>query len=283
MLFQFIKIYTHLHEFFHEKFSINIRGLGFLYRRIKKDQILNVHGKKLFLNHKIADNYGRLINGRFNEPETHLFLDYVFLNNTIKKFHFIDIGCNIGEFVLDYASRSNIKQITAFDPQPEQIKSVKKTIELNGFNNVTLVQKPVSKSVEEIYFNFNINNSTASGINQSTKVGSKILSTTIDDSFEMKSDFEYVFLIDTEGAELNILKGGNEFIQKVKPLIIFEYNHVTRKYFEINDVKDFLGNNYSIYRLRRDGYLDQNFSKTWNLVALPNKSQFSYLKKFINK
>ena len=281
MLLKFIKLYSYVHEYFHEHFSINLKGLGFLYRRIKKDQILIVKKKKLFLNHKIADNYGRLINGRFNEPETHLFLDFVFINDAIKKFHFIDIGCNIGEFILDYASRPKVKYVTAFDPQPEQIKSVKKTIELNNFTNVTLVEKPVSNSVEEIYFNFNSNNSTASGINQSSKVGSKLLSTTIDESFEMKPDFEYVFLIDTEGAELNILKGGHEFIQKAKPLIIFEYNHVTRKCFEIDEVQEFLGNDYSIYRLRKDGCLDKNFTNTWNLVALPNKHEFAYLQKII--
>ena len=281
MKLKLVKFYAYIHEYFHKYFSINLKGLGFLYRQINKDQILIVEKKKLFFNHKIADNYGRLINGRFNEPETHLFLDFVFINEAIKKFHFIDIGCNIGEFVLDYASRPKIKQVTAFDPQPEQIKSVKKTIELNNFNNVNLVQKPVSSSVEEIYFNFNSNNSTASGINQTSKVGSKLLSTTIDESFEIKADFEYVFLIDTEGAELNILKGGHKFIQKAKPLIIFEYNHVTRKHFEIDEVQEFLGNDYSIYRLRQDGGLDKNFTKTWNLVALPNKHEFLYLQKLI--
>lgn len=277
MLIYLIKIIAIFHEFIHEKFSINLRGLGFLYRRISKDQIFKVKGYKLFFNHKIADNYGRLINGKFNEKETHYFLDKVFSSKN--NWHFVDIGGNVGEFVLDYSTNYNVNNVTVFEPQPEQQIAIQKTIELNSFSNTKLVRKPVSSKEEFILFNFNQTNSTASGITNDTEKGKSIMATTIDkELFNINNTQNFVFLIDTEGAELEILKGGIKLIQTFQPLIIFEYNHVTKKYFKISDVQDFLGNNYTIYRLRKDGKLDYDFQKTWNLVAVPKSTTFDHLR-----
>lgn len=280
MLILLIKIFALLHEFVHETFSVNIRGLGFLYRKISKDYIFNVKGHKLYFNHKIADNYGRLINGKFNEKETHLFLDYVF--QCQQNWHFIDIGGNVGEFVLDYSSNPNVDNVTVFEPQFEQQVAISKTIDLNKFSKTKLVKKPVSSKEEEILFNFNLTNSTASGITNDESLGTKLIATTIDNElYSSVSEQNYVFLIDTEGAELEILKGGSQLIKKYSPLIIFEYNHVTKKHFEIDDVRNYLGSNYSIYRLRKDGMLDLDFSNTWNLVAVPQNTLFNYLNNLV--
>lgn len=281
MLLILVKVYSYIHEFFHEVLSINLPGLGYLYRKIKSDNVFFVKGKKLFFNYKISDNYGRLINGRFNEKETHFFLDFVFSKGP-GKYHFVDIGGNVGEFVLDYSSNENVEHVTVFEPQLEQQKAILKTIELNEFNHTNLIKKPVSDKVQEILFNFNTTNSTASGITADLNVGTKVLATTIDNEFStIKTSDLMVFLIDTEGAELDILKGGNVLISKISPLIIFEFNHVTKKHFKISDVQEYLGPNYNIYRLRKDGKLDLNFNKTWNLVAVPNTINFNHVHSLI--
>lgn len=275
-----LKIYARIHELVHTLFGVNLRGLGLLYSLIKDDKIITVKGKKMLLNHRIADNYGRLINGRFNEPETHFFLDKVFAEPRQEGFHFVDIGCNVGEFVLDYASHANVNAVTAFDAQAEQIETVKKTVELNSFVNVELINQPVSDKEELIYFNV-APNSTASGINQMGKQGQELLATTIDASFDHDNDDTFVFLIDTEGAELSIMKGGLDLIRKSAPLIIFEYNHVTRRHFGLNNVRDLLGQDYDLFRLRKDGLLDQSFERTWNVVAMPRHGKFAYLKSLV--
>lgn len=280
MLISIIKFLAKIHEFVHERFSINIRGLGYLYRKMKNDSIFIVKGKKLFFNHKIADNYGRLINGNFNEKETHYFLDKVFIvkNN----WHFVDIGGNVGEFVLDYSSNPNVSYVTVFEPQTEQQISIQKTIELNTFSKTNLIKKPVSSKAEEILFDFNLTNSTASGITSDFHKGTKIMATTIDNElFEEDSNKNFVFLIDTEGAELEILRGGAKLIKKYSPLIIFEFNHVTKNHFTIDEVENYLGSNYKIYKLRNDGRLDLNFTNTWNLVALPNNPVFDHIRNTI--
>ena len=84
-----------------------------------------------------------------------------------------------------------------------------------------------------------------------------------------------ILLIDVEGAELNVLKGGRSFITNNSPLIIFEYNEVSKKYFNLKDVQTVLGKNYKIYRLKADRYLDENYDGTWNMVAVHSNSPFS--------
>ncbi|MFN7540342.1 MAG: FkbM family methyltransferase [Bacteroidota bacterium] len=269
-----VKLYARMHHLVHEYFSFNLPGLGFLYRQLKEDFIFPFRGNKMYFNHKIADNYGRLLNENFNEPETHLFLDKVFALPEINSFHFVDIGANIGEFLIDYSNHPKISRVTAFEPQTEQIKVLQKSIELNDFKKSTIIAKPVADSTKDILFNFSSKNSTASGITEDTSKGTIVQSTSIDEYFKDKFDQEYVFLIDTEGAELDIMRGGRNLIQKMNPLIIFEYNHVTKEHFTIDDVRLELGDNYEIYKLDSKGSLNTNLKNTWNLVAFPKRKDF---------
>ena len=269
MLITVTKLYSRLHEFIHENFQINIPGLGFLLRQIKKDFSIKFPNGKLWFNHKIADNYGRLINGRFNEKETHLFLNKIFQNRN--DYSFVDIGANVGEFMLDYSSRKEIvKRVFLFEPQKEQIKALKETIKINNFNHCDLIEKAVSNKTGTLRFNVNSNNTTASGISHDNSSNVIVETTTIDEN----TSSPFVFLIDAEGAELSIFQGGRKFIKNNQPLMIFEYNHISKKHFNLEDVKRELGSNYSIYRLRKDGSLDENFINTWNLVAFPNNNSF---------
>lgn len=280
-----IKFYARFYEIVKKYLKINLPGLGVLYRLLKKDDYFLVKGKKLFFNHKISDNYGMLINGNFNEKETHLFLDKVFDNRNIENFHFIDIGGNIGEFVIDYSDHERVKNLTVFEPQKEQCITIKKTIEANNFKNTVLIEQPVSNESKLVNFNFNVTNSTASGIiniDNIDNIEASILSTTIDQNFFNNSSETFVMLIDIEGQELNAIRGGKNFIKNELPLIIFEYNHVTKKYFKIQDMQNQLGDIYKIYRLNSFGRMDLNFNNTWNLVALPQNKTFKYLSNLID-
>jgi FkbM family methyltransferase len=275
-----IKIYSKAYEFFHNKLKINLPGLGFLLRTLKKDQVISFGDKKLFFNHKISDNYSMLINSRFNEKETHYFLDNVFCDNQF--YHFIEIGGNVGEFLIDYSDRINIKQVTVFEPQFEQLIALQKTIELNNFEKVNLIDKAVSDYDGVINFKINTNNTTASSIEKESNEGTSIACIKIDSYFKKyDSDINHVFLIDAEGAELDIIKGGAKFIKKHLPLIIFEYNHVSKKFFSLDEIIDELGNEYFIKRLRQDGLLDNDFHRTWNIVAIPNNRNFNHVKDLI--
>lgn len=280
MYFLLIKAYAYLREFIHSTFKIDIPGLGFLLRRVKKDTFLKVSEYKLFLNHKVADNYGNLVNGRFNEPETHLFLDYVFKILDNDRVHFVEVGGNIGEFLVSCAPYPQVKKMTIFEPQPEQAMALKMTIAENSFKNVTLVPCAVSNRPGKVTFDLGAKNSNGSGISESSETSITVDACTLDDTIQVTGLTE-IFLIDVEGAELNVLEGANKIIKERKPLIIFEYNEVTRSHFQLECVVNYLGIGYEIYRLRRDGKLDKDFSRTWNLVAVPSTLPFQKLNNLV--
>ena len=83
-----------------------------------------------------------------------------------------------------------------------------------------------------------------------------------------------VLMIDVEGYEPNVLRGARELITKLKPLIIFEYNFVSKQHFEMNDIRQLLGDQYDIFRLRKDAMLDGDVVNAWNCVAVPRNSEF---------
>ena len=81
--------------------------------------------------------------------------------------------------------------------------------------------------------------------------------------------------IDVEGAELEVLKGGRRLLETLRPLLIFEYNEVSRRSFSLDDIRSLLGQDYAIWRLRGDGLLDASFGSTWNCVAAHHATVFA--------
>jgi len=69
-------LYAHLNLFLHDRFQINILGLGWLIRHIKCNLVLRVEGAKLYMNSPIVRSNAMQLINRWNEPETHPFLDW---------------------------------------------------------------------------------------------------------------------------------------------------------------------------------------------------------------
>ena len=280
MIIPVAKLFARLHEVAHERCNINIPGLGLLLRSIGRDLELSVRGKILFMNHKVADNYARLIGGRFNEPETHILLDRALeILGDKRAVVFVDVGANIGEFVLDYGARESIRELYAFEPQREQFIGIRHTVRLNGMSRVTAVNKAVGAVSGIMAFKQQTKNSSSSGLLNVGTGCDKALEvevTTLDRELSKISD-PAILLIDVEGAELLVMQGGEQFIRRCKPLVIFEYNHVTRAQVRLDQIQQFLGSEYVLMRLRRDGQLDTDMSRTWNIVAIHKNGLFSAL------
>ena len=68
--------------------------------------------------------------------------------------------------------------------------------------------------------------------------------------------------------------GGAWLIQRLKPLVLFEYNFVSKKYFDVKTIKEILGRTYTIFRLRKDAMLDSHVENAWNCLAIPQGSEF---------
>jgi len=251
----------------------NLPGLGFLLRRCKKDGVFQISGRRMFFNPRIASSYGVLIVGKWNEPETHLFFKKV-RPSIPDDFLFIDVGANVGEMVLDVSGYSNCSGIVAFEPISECAEVIIKTSELNNIEHVTVVNKAVNSTNGDVQFVFNISSPSGSHVvSDSDRTTRSVSACTLDQVFEQFSG-NIVLLIDVEGLELEVLKGGTSLFERTRPLVIFEYNSISEKAFTIEDVQEILGHRYSIYRLRGDARLDRDFSNSWNAVAIHQDSIF---------
>jgi hypothetical protein len=104
--------------------------------------------------------------------------------------------------------------------------------------------------------------------------GSEVELTTLDQELADLSG-PVLVLIDVEGGEPSVMRGGKSFIGRNFPLIVFEYNDTSKKHFRLEDVSAALPAGYSFYRLRADGRLDVDFSNTWNCVAVHPSSVFA--------
>lgn len=273
MIFQLAKMYSYLYGVVKDHFGVHLPGLGFVLRRVRTDRIITVMGRKMFFNHKISGSYARPISGSWNEIETHFLLNYL-ISNLPNSVTFIDVGANIGEMVIDVSRHEKVHHIIAFEPISDCCNSIKESLNLNGFINYTIIEKLVGAEVGYAKFSASKDPQTSSVIsNESHQATNEVAMTTLDIALPVISD-DVIMLVDVEGYEPSVLKGAANFIKAKQPLIIFEYNSVSKSHFTVSDIKEILGCNWDIYRLRQDGHLDDKVENAWNCVAIHNESTF---------
>ena len=282
LLYRIVRLYSNIYWYFHITFHLNLPGLGLLLRLIKDDHICNVDGISFIFKKKLYFAYSRIIAGCFNEPETHIFLNKI-ISNIGFDVTFIDIGSNIGEFILDVCRYKNVRNVIGFEPDYKVAKVSQENISKNKFENVSVIEKVVNS--DGVPARFIVHPSRLSSNIMDTDNPKSVLleATTLDLEFPIPIG-PSIILIDVEGAEPLVLRGGRKLISRDNPLIIFEYNQISKKYFKLNEIYSILGVDYEIYRLRQDSFLDTDFRKTWNCVAINIHSEFyPLIKKMIKR
>lgn len=273
------RIFTLFYWFYKQIANSNLRGLGRALDLIRSEHIFEVRGRKFLFNPRVGRAYGLMIIGKWNEPETHNFLKHV-IAGIEGEVNFVDVGASVGEFVIDMATCNKIVSVTAFEPHPESAEAIRKSCSVNGFKDVRVVQKIVTNRKEDLFFHEDKRSPTASHVIRSAAAETmsaqnfmQIPGTTLDDELRDVTG-KTIVLMDVEGEEYSVIQGGVEFIRKWKPLLIFEYNSISRASFDLNAVRDLLGPDYITYRIRGDGGVDGNETNTWNMVAVAKSSDF---------
>jgi len=210
MIYKLAVIYSWLYGFFKDHFGIHIRGLGFILRRVTKDTVLVVHGKKLYFDHVMAEAYAMPLIGKWNEPETHNFIKLI--QNSMR-INFVEVGANIGEFLVDIASNANCISALAFEPNPLACTVIKQNLDLNKLQNVIVLEKALAQQAGKVPMFFGAHSPTSSLLSIESKAGhgvEVVVSTLDTELFESNLDknIPLVLLIDVEGYELNVVKGG---------------------------------------------------------------------------
>jgi FkbM family methyltransferase len=223
-------------------------------------------------------SYGLLPAGLPNEPETHIFLNSILSIFRQKPVIFVDIGASIGEFVITMANDKRVAKVYAFEPHPKSFMALSASAsELKG--KIELFEAAVGEKKGELLFSTSDKSPTAAGFGSVHKESAISVSVCrIDETLDAIEDFPTIVLIDIEGGELSAIRGGLSFIGSRQPLIIFEYNMVSRNFFTLEQMQESL-KDYNFFRLQSfTGKLDQNLVDTWNIVAIPDNGYWSELR-----
>jgi FkbM family methyltransferase len=185
-----------------------------------------------------ADMLADFTSGRTYEPGTwQTFTDLLRPGDTV-----IDVGAHVGVFTCLAAALVGVSgAVIAFEPNNENRTRLKSNVTINGFQNVQVDESVVGDSETEVMFfrcadndgGHALWNPAKSTANLKTREHPKQAikrSTTIDHAVvrlaHSSRDYAPVRLIkiDTEGAELTVLKGAANTLTTHRPAIIAEIN-----------------------------------------------------------
>ncbi len=198
----------------------------------KSEYILrNIHGYKMYLSLKDAGISKDLaINKTREELQTELVMKTV--NNGMR---ILDIGANIGYYALMEASLVGPQgKVYAVEPSIENIKLLKKNIEVNRFENIIGTENIAisdKNSKARFYVSEKSNLNTLSNPNNSfnkllklKKDFVEVQTLTVDKFLENKPAVDFIRM-DVEGYEINIFKGMKKTLKSKHPLKIFFEAH----------------------------------------------------------
>ena len=174
-----------------------------------------------------------------------------------------DIGANIGWYTLNFARISDSINVYAFEPIPRTYQYLKKHLQLNNITNVSDFNIGFSDTVEKITFYWTKEehgSASMRNIQKRSKINKVKCNVTTFDYF-MKDRQTTIDLIkcDVEGAELLVLRGGIETLNKCKPIIFSEMLRKWSKEFGYHpdDIIHLLADiGYHCY-----GYIDSQIEK----------------------
>jgi len=182
-----------------------------IFKVIKRDKI-KIFGNTMYLDP--GDAMLLSVWGVYERGTTELVKKEIKERDTI-----LDIGANIGYYTLLFAKMAGPDgKVIAFEPEPKNFDLLSKNVTINGYSNVTLVQKAVSNETGEIDLCIFEDNPKAHRIfnPQHNRPSIKVDVVKLDDYFSNKEEKIDFIKLDVEGAELLALKGMSGLISRQK-------------------------------------------------------------------
>jgi FkbM family methyltransferase len=187
--------------------------------------------------------------------ETHLFKKLMKLNPKI----IFDVGANKGKYTKKLIKYCPNSQYYCFEPNKNTFKELK--YKLNKYSNINLYNLGLGEkeALDFLYSPTNDINSTLSSNNNifNDSIKQEVKNTTIDNFLHDNNINQIDFLkIDTEGTEIDILKGAKNSIKNKKVNIIqFEFNemNIFKRVFMGDFIK--ILKDYEFFRLLPNSFL----------------------------
>lgn len=192
------------------------------------------------------------------------------VNNLVKEHYTcVDVGGNIGLYSLKMAQKAPYGTTYSFDPLPLYTHIISINAFLNGIENIRINQIALSDKIGPVDFSVSEDGAYSSFLSTGRKKvikKTKLETSTLDHYFYEKNIKIDFLKIDVEGAEFNVLKGGEKLLgdSQLKPkYIIVELNEENQHTYGIKpiDIINFLEKlSYDCYSI-----MGNSISKGWPL------------------
>lgn len=216
-------------------------------------------GVRVFVNPD--DTVGSIIL-KGEEPEQ-IELDHI-INNVKDDSVIVDVGACYGEYALVCANKARKGIVVAIEPNPLHFELLKRGIEFNNFKNIILINKALSDRVCKMEFYIGNKHLEGSSLFKPNVMGTdreyktiQIDVTTLDKLLqELNIHRIDILKIDSEGAELKIMKGAENILKNspdLKMLTEFGTDAISNSGESPIEYLTFLINRFKDVRILRDG------------------------------
>jgi len=199
----------------------------------------------------------------------------------------MDIGANIGLMSLNILKFYPCAKIYAFEPGPHQRELFSKTIEANSLQKkVKLYDTALSDSNGTATFSVHSTaHASGDGFKDTNRAGTtkniSVNTQKLDDWWLLNGRPKVNFVkIDTEGAELLVLRGGVNFLDKVKPTLLLELTNLNLRVYDYDhlDILEFLEKNGYILKTLAGSKVNRNTIEDYmavfgEFIAVPINTQ----------
>jgi len=208
----------------------------------------------------------RLNKAKYYEPQVNSYI-YEILKKVDKPV-LVDIGANIGLTTLTLSSWLTDLKVYCFEPGPHQYKFLEKNIKLNSISGSAYNLAVSDKDGACDFTIHEKNHSSGDGFVDTERVPVsdviKVYTITLDNFFEDDEPKIDLIKIDTEGAELQVLKGMQRILKLSKPVVVFEFwpaNAVKFSLTLLDFIEFFNDFGYSIESLKGALVTSDNYSQ----------------------
>ena len=214
-------------RFFFRKFALALVGTNisknkFVYntteslKEFLKPRFVEIDGCKLLLDK--TDRRGFTIYGNSEEGKTS-YLKKIIIPGQIV----VDVGASIGIYSILLAKWVDKQgHVFAFEPAPDNVKLLRKTIKLNQFDNITVTQKAISDKPGIASFYLVDGISAHSLVDYGSSIDKIDVEVESLDNFFQGYEKSIDFIkIDAEGYDFKVILGMQNIISKTQNLKIF--------------------------------------------------------------
>ena len=195
-----------------------IISIGRIIHSFSKSDFVEIEGRKMFTQNN--DGLALSIFKIYEPNQTEIVKKYVRKGDIV-----IDIGAHVGYYTLLMAQLVGKNgKVYSFEPDPVNFQLLKKSVEINGFENVVLIQKAVSNITDKVKLFLGDDDSAINRIYDAklgdTKESIDVESITIDEYFKENDELINFIKIDSEGSEVKIVNGMKQFLSRNKELVM---------------------------------------------------------------